>query len=110
MAIRNPRQGALLYAYCCAQTYVYNVVFIRREQCKIPAPADRVHVIAIPNKFQLPQLLEERYKYREATAAEFGVVRQKTLGKMREAFAAQSAIASMRNQEILQNLNKVSDC
>jgi hypothetical protein len=62
------------------------------------------------NKFQLPQLLEERYKYREATAAEFGVVRQKTLGKMREAFAAQSAIASMRNQEILQNLNKVSDC
>lgn len=52
-------------------------------------------------------MLEERYKYREATAAEFGVVRQKSLNKMKDKFSAQSTIAGMRNKEVLEQLYKV---
>ncbi|KAG5190731.1 hypothetical protein JKP88DRAFT_352578 [Tribonema minus] len=51
-------------------------------------------------------LLEERFKYREATAAEFGVVHQKALRRTRATFAKQCSVASMRNQDVLRRLKQ----
>lgn len=55
------------------------------------------------------QLLEARYKYREATAAEFGAVHKKSLLRLRDQFATQSKVASSRNAEVLNVLNEINE-
>jgi hypothetical protein len=63
--------------------------------------------VAHPAATATPQLLEERYKYREATAAEFAVVHQSSLRRTREAFSKQCSVAAMRNRDVLGRFKQV---